>query len=74
VTPHIPSGQIPSFCKASDKLQSLAEERIHGIREKHFWQCESSADRIRANNVGPDDAFYAGVFRGQELNGVKWVG
>jgi len=32
--PHTPS-QIRSTCKASDKLQSLAEERIHGIPEKH---------------------------------------
>jgi hypothetical protein len=56
----------PSFCKASDKLQFLAEERIRGISEKHSWQRESSADSIRANNVGPD-AFNAGVFRAEDL-------
>ena len=64
--PHTPSDPIPSPCTASDKLQSPAEERIHGIREKHSWQCASSADTIRANNVGLD-VFYAGVFPAEEL-------
>jgi hypothetical protein len=61
-----PANQIQSFCMASDKLQSLAEGRIRGIREKHSWPRESSADGIRANNVAPA-AFNATVFSAEDV-------
>ena len=59
--------------RAGDKLQSPLEGGFHGkSSERGALQRKSAAGSIRANNVDPD-AFYAAVFRTEELCGHNCV-